>query len=122
MAEKRVLGVPSPRVEGEEKVGGKAVYAVDVVLPNMLWVKALRSPIAHGRIKRLDIYKALAAPGVAAVITGAEFGGALIGKKIIDMPVLADGAVRYIGEKVAAVAAGDGRRRGTGGGSHRSRV
>ncbi len=105
MAERRVLGVPSPRVEGEEKVGGKAVYAVDVVLPNTLWVKALRSPIAHGKIKRLDIYKALASPGVVAVITGAEFGGALIGKKIIDMPVLADGVVRYIGEKVAAVAA-----------------
>ncbi len=105
MAERRVLGVPSPRVEGEEKVGGKAVYAVDVMLSNMLWVKALRSSIAHGKIKRLDIYKALAAPGVVAVITGSEFGGALIGKKIIDMPVLADGVVRYIGEKVAAVAA-----------------
>jgi CO/xanthine dehydrogenase Mo-binding subunit len=65
----------------------------------------LRSPIAHGKIKRIDIYNALVAPGVAAVITGAEFGGALIGKKIIDMPVLADGVVRYIGEKVAAVAA-----------------
>jgi CO/xanthine dehydrogenase Mo-binding subunit len=105
MAEKRVLGVPSPRVEGEEKVTGRAVYAVDVVLPNMLWVKVLRSPIAHATIKRIDIYKAVAAPGVAAVITGAEFAGARIGKKIIDMPVLADGVVRYVGEKVAAVAA-----------------
>ncbi len=105
MADKRVLGIPSPRVEGEEKVGGKAIYAVDVTLPNMVWVKALRSPIAHGRIKRLDISKALASPGVCAVITGADFGGALIGKKIIDMPVLADGVVRYMGEKVAAVAA-----------------
>ena len=44
MAERRVLGIPSPRVEGEEKVGGRAVYAVDVVLPDMLWVKVLRSP------------------------------------------------------------------------------
>jgi CO/xanthine dehydrogenase Mo-binding subunit len=105
MAEKRVLGIASPRVEGEEKVGGKAIYAVDVTLPNMLWVKALRSPFAHGKIKRLDVSKALASPGVAAVITGTEFGGSLIGKKIIDMPVLADGVVRYMGEKVAAVAA-----------------
>ena len=105
MAEKRVLGVPSPRVEGEEKVRGKAIYAVDVTLPDMLWVKALRSPLAHGKIKRLDTSKALASPGVAAVITGSEFGGALIGKKIIDMPVLAEGVVRYMGEKVAAVAA-----------------
>jgi CO/xanthine dehydrogenase Mo-binding subunit len=105
MAEKGLLGVPSPRVEGEEKVGGRAVYAVDVTLPAMLWVKVLRSPIAHARIKRLDVEKAKAAPGVAAVLTGADFGGARIGKKIIDMPVLADGVVRYIGEKVAAVAA-----------------
>jgi CO/xanthine dehydrogenase Mo-binding subunit len=105
MAEKRILGVPSPRVEGEEKVGGRAVYAVDVTLPAMLWVKVLRSPIAHGRIKRLDIDKARAASGVAAVLTGADFGGARIGKKIIDMPVLADGVVRYVGEKVVALAA-----------------
>ncbi len=105
MAEKRIVGIASPRVEGEEKVGGTAIYAVDVSLPNMLWVKALRSPIAHGRIARLDISKALASPGVVAVITGDDFGGALIGKKIIDMPVLADGVVRFIGEKVAAVAA-----------------
>ena len=105
MAEKRVLGIASPRVEGEEKVGGKAVYAVDVTLPNMLWVKALRSPIAHGKIKRLEVSNALASPGVVTVITGTEFGGALIGKKVIDMPVLANGVVRYMGEKVAAVAA-----------------
>ncbi|MBF8254203.1 MAG: Ald Xan dh C domain-containing protein, partial [Deltaproteobacteria bacterium] len=49
MAEYRALGIPSPRVEGEEKVGGKAVYAVDVVLPDMLWVKVLRSPFADSR-------------------------------------------------------------------------
>jgi hypothetical protein len=38
MAENRNVGIPSPRVEGEEKVGGKALYAVDVVLPVILWV------------------------------------------------------------------------------------
>ena len=58
MAEIRKVGIPSPRVEGEEKVGGKALYAVDVVLPNILWVKVLRSPIAHGKIKRIDITEA----------------------------------------------------------------
>ena len=44
-------------------------------------------------------------PGVRAVLTGADLTGARIGKKIVDMPLLADGVVRYIGEKVAAVAA-----------------
>src|SRR5438034_8091432 len=103
MAENRVLGVPSPRVEGEQKVGGKAVYAVDVLLPDMLWVKVLRSAIPHGRIKRIDVTKALAVPGVKVVMTGQDVAGARIGKRIIDMPILADGVVRYIGEKVAAV-------------------
>jgi carbon-monoxide dehydrogenase large subunit len=92
-------------VEGEQKVGGAAAYAVDVVLPDMLWAKVLRSPIAHGRIKKVDTAKALALPGVKAIVTGADLAGAKIGKKIVDMPILADGVVRYIGEKVAAVAA-----------------
>jgi carbon-monoxide dehydrogenase large subunit len=105
MAEPRVLGIPSPRVEGEEKVGGRAVYAVDVILPDMLWVKVLRSPIAHGKIKRIDISNAAAVPGVKAVLMGEDLAGIKIGKKIVDMPLLADGVVRYIGEKVAAVAA-----------------
>jgi len=105
MNEIRSVGIPSPRVEGEQKVGGGAVYAVDVALPDMLWAKILRSPIAHGRIKKIDAARALALPGVRAVVTGAELSGARIGKKIVDMPLLADGVVRYIGEKVAAVAA-----------------
>ena len=105
MAEIRKVGIPSPRVEGEEKVGGKALYAVDVVLPNILWVKVLRSPIAHGKIKRIDITEAQRLPGVKTVLIGQDIAGVRIGKKIVDIPLLADGVVRYIGEKVAAVAA-----------------
>jgi CO/xanthine dehydrogenase Mo-binding subunit len=105
MAENQFLGIPSPRVEGEQKVGGKACYAVDVVLPDMLWVKVLRSPIPYGKIKRISLENALSIPGVRAVMTGGDLGGAKIGKKIVDMPILADGVVRYVGEKVAAVAA-----------------
>jgi len=105
MSEIRSVGIPSPRVEGEQKVGGDAVYAIDVVLPDMLWAKVLRSPIAHGRIKKIDAAKALALPGVRAIVAGADLAGAKIGKKIVDMPLLADGVVRYVGEKIAAVAA-----------------
>src|SRR5919108_3874468 len=105
MNDMQSVGIPSPRVEGEQKVGGGATYAVDVTLPEMLWAKVLRSPIAHGRIKNIDVSRALALPGVKAVVTGADLGGAKIGKKIVDMPILADGVVRYVGEKVAAVAA-----------------
>ena len=105
MANQRIVGLPATRREGEDKVSGRARYTADMAVPDMLWCKALRSPIAHGRIKRIDTGKALAVPGVRAVVTGADLAGARIGKKIVDMPLLADGVVRYIGEKVAAVAA-----------------
>jgi len=105
MAQKKVVGNATPRVEGESKVTGKAVYATDVTLPGMLWGKVLRSPIAFGRIKKIDASRARQLPGVHAVLTGEDVTGLKIGRKLYDMPILADGVVRFIGEKVAAVAA-----------------
>jgi CO/xanthine dehydrogenase Mo-binding subunit len=105
MSREKVIGRSVPRVESVEKVTGRAVYAVDVSFPNMLWGKVLRSPIAYGRIERIDVTKALALPGVKAVVTGLDVVGVKIGRQIYDMPVLADGVVRFAGEKVAAVAA-----------------
>jgi CO/xanthine dehydrogenase Mo-binding subunit len=102
---KQVVGNPTPRVEGELKVSGKAVYAVDVTLPGMCWGKLLRSPIAYGKIKRIDTSKAAALPGVRGIVTGEDCAGLKIGRRLYDMPILADGVVRFIGEKVAAVAA-----------------
>lgn len=102
---KPVVGYPTPRVEGEEKVSGKATYAADVILPNMLWGKVFRSSIPFGQIKRIEISRALQLPGVKAVITGKDTAGMRIGRRIYDMPVLAEDIVRFIGEKVAAVAA-----------------
>ena len=105
MAIKKVVGISTPRVEGKDKVTGKAVYAVDVTLPGMLWGKVLRSPIPSGRIKRIDVSRALHLPGVKTVVTGEDVTGLKIGRRVYDMPILADGVVRFIGEKVAAVAA-----------------
>src|SRR5919109_299260 len=101
----QVVGRPTPRVEGEQKVTGRAVYTADVRLPGILWGKVLRSPISYGRIKNIDISKAREVPGVKAIITGQDVTGLRIGRCIYDTPVLADGVVRFIGEKVAAVAA-----------------
>jgi CO/xanthine dehydrogenase Mo-binding subunit len=101
----KVVGKPTPRVDGEYKVSGKAIYAVDVVLPGMLWGKVLRSPIPYGHIKRIDTSRARQVPGVKTVITGEDVAGLKIGRRVYDMPILADGVVRFIGEKVAAVAA-----------------
>lgn len=105
MKNRPIVGRSTPRVEGEQKVTGKAVYAVDVTLPGMLWGRVLRSPIPYGRIKRIETSRAAALPGVKAVITGADTAGLLIGRRIYDMPILAEDIVRFIGEKVAAVAA-----------------
>ena len=105
LAPGKIIGTPIQRLEGPEKVSGRAIYATDVVLPGMLWAKVLRSPMSYGRIKKIDARQALAIPGVRAVATGEDVKGLLIGRKIYDMPVLADGVVRFIGEKVAAVAA-----------------
>src|SRR6187549_3618106 len=105
MRPRKIIGVATTRSEGREKVSGAAIYAADVVLPNMLWAKALRSPIPYGRIKKVDTSKAQALPGVRAVVTGADVKGSLIGRKIVDMPVLPDSVVRFSGEKVAVVAA-----------------
>jgi CO/xanthine dehydrogenase Mo-binding subunit len=104
---KQVVGNPTPRVEGELKVGGHAKYAVDITLPGMLWGKLLRSPIASAKIKRIDISKAAALPGVHGIVTGQDCTGLKIGRRLYDMPILADGEVRFVGEKVAAVAADD---------------
>ena len=53
--------------------GGKAVYGADLNLPGMLWAKIVRSPYPHARIKRIDTSKAVALPGVKAVITAQDF-------------------------------------------------
>jgi CO/xanthine dehydrogenase Mo-binding subunit len=101
----QVVGRPTPRVEGQLKVTGKALYSADLNLPGILWGKVLRSPISYGLIKRIDVSKARAVPGVHAVISGLDVTGLRIGRCIYDTPILADGLVRFIGEKVAAVAA-----------------
>jgi carbon-monoxide dehydrogenase large subunit len=101
----QVVGRPTPRVEGRLKVTGRALYSADLNVPGIVWGKVLRSPISYGRINSIDVSKAREVPGVKAVITGKEVAGLRIGRCIYDTPVLADGVVRFIGEKVAAVAA-----------------
>ena len=100
-----VVGAPAPRIEGAEKVGGKTVYTADVNLPGMLWGRCLRSPYVHARIVRINTDKAKKVKGVFAVLTGADLPPNRVGLSLQDTPVLAQGKVRFMGEKVAAVAA-----------------
>jgi CO/xanthine dehydrogenase Mo-binding subunit len=99
----RVLG----RVEGASKVTGSAAYSADVSRPGMLWAGFLRSPYPHARIVKIDTHRARQLPGVKAVITGQDVAPRLEGITLVDKYVLAQDRVRYVGEKVAAVAATD---------------
>ena len=112
----QVVGKSTPRVEGVSKVTGKAQYSADLHLPETLWGRCLSSPIAVRDGSNASIPARLSeVPGVKAVLTGLDVPGLRIGRCIYDTPVLADGIVRFIGEKVAAVAAdqqaGGGSRR-----------
>lgn len=101
----RIIGQPIPRIEVSGKVTGEARYTADILLPGTLWAKALRSPYAHARIVRIDTSRAEKAPGVRAVLTGADVRGILYGRRYRDLTVLAYDRVRFVGERVAAVAA-----------------
>ena len=103
----RIVGQPIGRLDGVLKVSGEARYSADVALPGLVWGKALRSPLPHARIRRIDTSKARALPGVLAVLTAQDLPPVLVGRRMFDMPVLARDRVRFIGEKVAAVAALD---------------
>jgi CO/xanthine dehydrogenase Mo-binding subunit len=89
------------RLEGPEKVRGRAVYTADLRLPKMLFARVLRSPHPHARIVRIETSKAAALPGVHAVLSSAnapEIDWYEEGK-------LFDRTVRFVGDEVAAVAA-----------------
>ena len=100
-----IIGRPIPRVEGVDKVNGSASYSADVVPPGTVWAKNVRSPLPHARIVSIDTSQALAMPGVLAVVTSADIPNARTGRNIKDVPLLCDDKVRFIGDKVATVAA-----------------
>jgi CO/xanthine dehydrogenase Mo-binding subunit len=104
----KAVGVPTPRIDGLAKATGHAEYTPDVKLDGIIWGRVLRSPYPHARIRSIDASKAKGLPGVLAAITGNDtFPGARYGRAVIDIPVLAQSVVRYVGEPVAAVAAVD---------------
>jgi CO/xanthine dehydrogenase Mo-binding subunit len=100
-----IVGSPVGRIEGPEKVGGRTLYTADVELPGMLWGRCLRSPYAHARILRVNTDKAKKVKGVVAVLTAGDVSPFRVGLSLQDTPLLARGKVRFMGEKVAAVAA-----------------
>jgi 4-hydroxybenzoyl-CoA reductase alpha subunit len=107
-----VIGKRVHRVDGPEKITGNAKYTFDLVLPNMLYGKILRSPYPHAKILNIDTSKAEKMIGVKAVVTGKDSLGVKQGiwrrfPELCDEEILARSKVRYIGDPVAAVAAID---------------
>jgi CO/xanthine dehydrogenase Mo-binding subunit len=105
MEAKTTVGRAVPHIEGRAKVTGEAPYSADIMLPGMLWGKCLRSPLPHARVVSIDTSEAKQLPGIHAVITAADLPDILLGRFLLDCPVLARDRVRFIGEKVVAVAA-----------------
>src|SRR5919108_4079850 len=102
-----VVGRSIRRIDGTEKVTGQAPYAGDIRLPGMAFAKILRSPLPHARIRRIDSGKAVALPGVLAVLTrdNLNVSSASFGSYVRDQRILATDKVHYVGDPVAAVAA-----------------
>jgi xanthine dehydrogenase molybdenum-binding subunit len=105
-SEFRVVGKDVPIKDAVEKVTGSLKYGVDVIVPNMVYGKILRSPHAHAKIKSIDLSKADALPGVLGIVTHHDapdwewnscwynYRGRIL-----------DDHVRFVGDEVAAVAA-----------------
>jgi len=102
----RIVGKAIRKVDATAKVTGATKFADDLFLPRMLFAKLLRSTQAHARIRGIDASRALALPGVHAVLTGSDlpipFGILPVSQ---DEHALAQGKVRFVGDPVAAVAA-----------------
>ena len=120
LAEKEfsVVGTRPIRHDGTDKVTGRARYSADSFPAGYLHGKVLRSPHAHARIKSIDASKALAYPGVKAVMTGADLPevsaevadleeGAAVNYGFYSRNVMAREKALYVGHAIAAVAATD---------------
>jgi len=109
------VGRPVRRLEDPAILLGRGAYVDNLVLPGMAHMVAVRSPLAHARVVSVDAAAARRAPGVLAVLTGADLAGQVAampvvpidGAEIADTPIplLAGGRVRFAGEPVAVVAA-----------------
>ena len=109
----RIIGQPTPSVEGAAKVTAEARYLEDLQAPGMLYGKICRSPLPHARIRGIDTSRAQRLPGVIAVITARDMPDikfSFVPEHADKTPLCAPGrTVRYAGDEVAAVAAMDER-------------
>jgi CO/xanthine dehydrogenase Mo-binding subunit len=113
--EYRWIGTRPVRLDGIDKVTGRASFGADLSLPGMLHGMVLRSPHAHARLLGIDVSRALAVEGVKSVITSrdlpdldteaAQSGETAIDFRDLSRNILARDKVLYQGHAVAALAA-----------------
>src|SRR5919202_3067373 len=111
------VGRSRRRVEDWRLLRGAGRFVDDVDRPGQLWLRVVRSPAAHARLLGLDVDRARELPGVHAVLVAADLDPVpripvRLGPFDVPLddflqPVLADRAVRYVGEPLAAVVADD---------------
>jgi CO/xanthine dehydrogenase Mo-binding subunit len=105
------IGRSVPRLEAREKVTGRAQYVHNMRLPGMLHGKILRSTVAHGKIRNVNVGAARDIDGVYAVVTGEDIRKIIpqpyFGPAFHDQPILALEKVHFVGEPVAVVLATD---------------
>ena len=107
MSKYKILTSRAKRLDGPDKVTGRAKYTADIDLGNMLYGAILHSPLAHARILNIDTARAKALAGVKAVFTADDvphtpFG---VSPARYDETLLCIDKVRYVGDEVAIVAA-----------------
>jgi carbon-monoxide dehydrogenase large subunit/6-hydroxypseudooxynicotine dehydrogenase subunit gamma len=112
-----VTGVSVPRKEDPRLLRGRGAFTDGFHARGELWARMVRSPVAHGTVRAVDVTGARQASGVAAVVTAADLPPglaipvrlALRGLPLTDylQPVLAASVVRYVGEPLAVVVARD---------------
>ena len=110
-----LVGKRLRRREDPRLITGTATYVDDMKMPGMLYAVIVRSPHAAARIKSMDISKAAAHPGVAAVFTGKDTekvgpvpcGASLPGLRVPHHYILAPERVYFVGHPVAVVVATD---------------
>ena len=96
------------RVDVDEKVRGMPIYAADLEFPGLLHGATVRSTRPHARVVSLDLSEALELEGVVAILTASDVQGRnRVPELLEDMPFLAEGVVRYVGEPIAIVVARD---------------
>ncbi len=107
-----VVGKPLPKVDAPKLVQGKPAFVADFERPGMLYAKILHSPHAHARIKEIDTSAAESLPGVHAVLTYKNVPRVIYSTAGQSYPIPGpldyvsfDNKVRYVGDRVAAVAA-----------------